>query len=1552
VEAADALRMEANGLQTLRRDAEAIRLFETAKALYSDAKHPDGEAMCLWLSAVSHTRLGNTAVADDFRGRARSLNPTIAETMERDALAITLLGRRQRDKAAAYDASLQTFDLALAIYASLENCKGPEARCLLDIAWALLKLKRYDEAIAVSERGLEMFPDEREHQINRALGLGNLATICGLKGDDFRAIRCDEEAEQILLAEEVSDNRLASIRQNLGEHLCFAWTTERWKQPDAAKLGLERALGVLQSAATYYRGDPQYGDDLRACFKFMGRVQDALKRYEEALESYRTALALDPGDVPADILRGLASMLAACGNYKDALAEIERAHTLAVRANQATEAALCLLEQGTILDKCRRHLEAATAYAVAAIEYATLGDVNGEALSLKFQGEALLKAERFEEALQPLSESRVRYESLQKPEDVAWCLFQTANALQRLGRHDEAKSLFIEAQRHWSHVSRFGLAAMSLRSLAESYEALGDSNKALDALIEATSASKRSGEKDAEAHDIWRVGNGLEKRGEFAQARANYEQAIALFSTLSDDSYMQYDVMRDLASLLKRMDLERDIDTLLISARRSIDETGPPLTRARSEAALGMLERSLGDVDLAIRRFESALSVLLKLRDADGTARRSDLMVEVALTTNRLASTLRQRGRHQEVIACVGSTVALVGTHPDTFDLVLTMLGHQAGVAVTDLKQPMIAVESYRALLQDSVLGDGDRLALLRGLYWVQNQGYLYADALVTIQEIERIGAHVEPPLQHVHTIAQVAGAFFNLGQQDNALRHYDDALALLDGLPPKDRESTDALEERVDIYIDKAGLLLDDGHIGEARALADDALRIAHNLPNSTQALASYSWNWGFAEHRAGNEAEAIRWMEDAVNRYDAIAGGELNRAMSRRNLALFLMAANRPTEAQKRFDEAIALLQGLSVDKDDLWFIRFFQQQNNVLKQPKESAQQLRELIEEAWDRVVPSLDSLTFEEKQLFATYLTSDRDAYIRGFMLTLTLGGDGRPSEAPEAGLAITLLLKGLVADVSRHRSTEVNGANSDQLGNRNNLRELMREQSALGHSVADDRKRDQGGSTLALENRWHDVQREVDALRVREARASDHSPPRRITPNEVMTHLPLDSILIEYVRYHPYDFKSRKPLEGFRYGAFVAGADGRVMGFDLREADGPSGIDNAIAEFHRLLANGGRAPENLDALVKVGNELRRRIFSPILETVGPIKRIYISPDGPIAFIPFECLPAHEPARGDPRFLVEEFEIVYLNTGRDLCRFRADGPNSRKGGYPLLVGDPCFDLQCKPKEMAAPNQPKAAVRSEPGPGPEDLQRLLGGSGIPTFPVPETRDLITTIGKLAGPTSSVLTDNDAIEGNILSIRNSPWLLAFATHGCYLSELQSVNGPTLNPLERSLLVLAGAEEKCRRERVTRLLDPNLDAAERDALRQIGDGLLTGYEISSMNLCDTELVALVACETGLGEVEGEGDISGIRQSFFLAGAHSMIVTAWKVPVDGAIPQMEDFFHDWLSEDGQWTGNRYRAFHNSQRKALERARTDKRMRGHPYWWGGFMYIGDPSDAP
>ena len=113
--------------------------------------------------------------------------------------------------------------------------------------------------------------------------------------------------------------------------------------------------------------------------------------------------------------------------------------------------------------------------------------------------------------------------------------------------------------------------------------------------------------------------------------------------------------------------------------------------------------------------------------------------------------------------------------------------------------------------------------------------------------------------------------------------------------------------------------------------------------------------------------------------------------------------------------------------------------------------------------------------------------------------------------------------------------------------------------------------------------------------------------------------------------------------------------------------------------------------------------------------------------------------------------------------------------------------------------------------------------------------------------------------------------------------------------------------------------------------------DGNLYSGEIYNLEL-NADLVALSACETGLGKIsKGEGVI-GLSRALVYAGARNIIVSFWNVADASTSFLMTDFYTQLLSDDNR---NFAEALRASKLKIV-----NEKTYAAPYYWAPFVILG------
>ena len=386
-------------------------------------------------------------------------------------------------------------------------------------------------------------------------------------------------------------------------------------------------------------------------------------------------------------------------------------------------------------------------------------------------------------------------------------------------------------------------------------------------------------------------------------------------------------------------------------------------------------------------------------------------------------------------------------------------------------------------------------------------------------------------------------------------------------------------------------------------------------------------------------------------------------------------------------------------------------------------------------------------------------------------------------------------------------------------------------------------------------------------------------------------------------------------------------------------------IDRLVAQWRRDIA--AEVTETAAAAGGTsrlsGAAVRRRIWDPLGEQLEGITRVFIVPDGSLNLVPFAALPV-----GPVSFLIERGPMLhYLTAERDLIATRRT--NSTGRGL-LALGGAAFDRSAAQGRRAVP---PSADSNEAATGVARVDPCAFASiRFPplTGTLQEVRQIATLwAGSVHADESAQLhvgryADEAAFKHDAPGHR----VLHLATHGFFLDDSCRQDIAGTRALGR-IVPTGTSAAPARLDHQIPISGLALAGANRRAaVRSDGgnetqdDGILTADEVTSIDLDGVEWAVLSACETGVGELKAGEGVMGLRRSFLVAGARTVIMSLWSVDDRAALAWMRSLydarFVRGLTSD--------EAVQSASLAAL-RDRRAKRQPTLPFYWAAFVAVGD-----
>jgi CHAT domain-containing protein/tetratricopeptide (TPR) repeat protein len=943
-----------------------------------------------------------------------------------------------------------------------------------------------------------------------------------------------------------------------------------------------------------------------------------------------------------------------------------------------------------------------------------------------------------------------------------------------------------------------------------------------------------------------------------------------------------------------------------------------------------------GKYNEAISLAEKALAIRKKVLEENH--------LDVATSLNNLAQLYDSQGRYSEAEPLYKEALAirkkqLGDNHPDTAQSLnnLAILYKKQGrySEAEPLYKQALAI--YKTQVGDNHPSTATSLNNLAELYRVQGRYReaepLFKEALAISKK--QLGDNHPSTATSLNNLATL---YYSQGRYSEAEPLYKEALAIwkkqLGDNHPLTATSLNNLAELYEVQ----------GRYAEAEPLYKEALAISKkqlgdNHPDTARSLNSLA---GLYESQGRySEAEPLYKQALAI-RKKQLGDNHPDTATSLNNLALLYHSQGRYSEAEPFYKEALAIwkkqlgdnhpstasslnnlaglyrVQGRYSEAEPLYQQALAISKKQLGDNHPDTARSLNNLtvLYESQDDIPHAIEfssqGIAVQEYNLSENLNIGDekqkRD-YINTVLgttysiISLNLQSAPNNPEATHLALKTILQRKGRILDVLTNSlqilRQQINDPESQTL-----LEQLIQKQTQLSNLTF------QKPETIKspeihrqqLINLQAETQQLEDKLSRRSAEFRNLSQP--ITLEAIQKLIPTNAALVEIVRYQPFNPKATKDSEKFgkpHYAVYLLFPNGEIKAKDLGEAQP---IDDNVIAFRRNLAD-NKTP--ISQLQKSARQLDEKLTQPIRQLLGNTKTLLLSPDSALNLIPFEAL-----VDENNQYLVENYQITYLTSGRDLLRQKEKFASRQP---PLIMANPLYN-QTGQKIALNPNS----------------TRSINLADSVFSPLEGTKSEAEAVKKLL-PKATVLTQAQATENALKQVKR-PNILHIATHGFFLESINNKNENQRNnknegernsplqidenPLLRSGLVFAGVKVS----------------------KSAGDdGVLSALEATNLNLVGTKLVVLSACDTGNGDATtGEG-VYGLRRALVIAGSESQLISLWKVSDSATKDLMIAYYQRLKNGEG-----RSEALRQTQLAMLK-----SKDQNHPFYWASFIPSGDSS---
>lgn len=304
--------------------------------------------------------------------------------------------------------------------------------------------------------------------------------------------------------------------------------------------------------------------------------------------------------------------------------------------------------------------------------------------------------------------------------------------------------------------------------------------------------------------------------------------------------------------------------------------------------------------------------------------------------------------------------------------------------------------------------------------------------------------------------------------------------------------------------------------------------------------------------------------------------------------------------------------------------------------------------------------------------------------------------------------------------------------------------------------------------------------------------------------------------------------------------------------------------------------------------------LSQLIWKPLEKELKGIKNVYFAPAGQLHNIAIEHLPS-----SDSTFIAEQINFYRLSSTRQLVMIK-DKSHIKEA---VLYGGLKYDADTT--ALVVENKKYTDIPRDLNIQhtfyPDSLNLRDGAKYLPATKIEAEQIKQALENTRLQPALYMDLRGTEESFKALSGKNIN-MLHIATHGFYWTETEAKQTKDLDflmmgdnnqsryvedkALTRSGLLLSGA---------------NIALKGNPLPEGLEDGILTAKELAGLDLRGLDLVVLSACQTGLGEITGDG-VFGLQRGFKKAGANTLLMSLWKVDDNATQLLMTQFYKNLLA--------------------------------------------------